>query len=1264
MNSSHAHSPRRARRLALAIATALTCASTGITAAPGIDGQSFVLSQGSTLDRGPGRVLVHDYGRQQLWRLTDGSSAEFKSASGESPLVLDRGVQFEAGEFDPLNRRQALAPAGFENVKGSDLTIELVQFAGPIDKAWRADLDRLGVKVLQYIPDFAYAVLADATGRARLGQYAQHNGVVRMTAGLEPVYKLNRELFNRATSGLRDGVDTDVTVVLARHAGNASSKQAIQALARGALKSAWWNFGEFEAITLPVNEADIATLARLPDVFAVEHHVEPELLDEVQNQIIAGNFNANRSGPSGPGYQAWLVARGFSTNPADYPVVAVVDDGVGNGTNTAGAGDPTLTQNRDGSTSRVTFAFNCSSDANALGRAGHGHINASIIAGFDDRTALPFTDPNGYLRGQGVNPFGRVGNTKFFNNAGSASTANCGGSQESMIRNQQLNDARISSNSWGAPVSGDYNANSATYDAATRDANTLLAGLQPMIFLIAAGNSGSGASTIGSPATAKNVITVGASENQRPTDEAGNWTDGCSVAPTGADNAMDVIGFSSRGPAEGGRVKPEVIAPGTHIQGTASTGTGYDGTGVCDQYRPPGQTTFASSSGTSHSTPALAGVASLMYRYLQTEYSVASPSAALVKGYMMAHPTYLTGVSGNGNLPTNVQGYGMPNLGLAFDDTTSRIIRDQLAEDAFDNSGQEREFLLAVDNPAKPVRVALVYSDAPGAVTGNPQVNNLDLVVENSGNTYLGNRFTGEFSVTGGSADTANNYEAVFLPSSTSGLLTVKVRAFNIAGDGIPGNADTTDQDFALVCSNCTEANGFGLQVTPAQATSCGNSGASTAVNVLSFSGFTDPVALSIPTPPAGLTSGFAPASGNAPFSSTLTLGTAALADGTYPIGIQGVSGDITRTGQFTLGHSSVLSAVPALNSPANGATDIATAPSLTWTAVTGALDYVVEVATDAAFTNIVRTATVTTNSYTPNPALSGATQYHWRVRSRNNCGASANSTARSFTTVPVFCVTPNLSIPDNNPTGVTSSMEVAFNGVISDLDVPVKATHTWIGDLIITLTKTGSGTTVRLIDRPGRADGGTTGNGCSGDNPDIILDDEAATAAESSCTNTIPGYVAGSRHRPNDPLSAFDGISLAGTWVVTVSDNAGADLGTLDRWCLEPTFSGANVPPVIANQSFRVYTTFANGTAIGTIAASDPGDTLTYAVTGGTGQALFSVNASTGQITLTNAAGLVENTNLTLNVTVTDSQMASASATITLRVVGNMIFTHGFEGS
>ena len=170
-------------------------------------------------------------------------------------------------------------------------------------------------------------------------------------------------------------------------------------------------------------------------------------------------------------------------------------------------------------------------------------------------------------------------------------------------------------------TSGDeYEASALAYDIGTRDADTGEAGLQPMIFVFAAGNDGAVANSVGTPGTAKNVITVGASENKRESDESGNWTDGCNIGPTGADNAMDIIDFSSRGPVEGGRVKPEVIAPGTHIQGTASTNATYTGQASATSSVPAGRPSFAASSGTSHSTPAIAGAASLVHRYLQTEY--------------------------------------------------------------------------------------------------------------------------------------------------------------------------------------------------------------------------------------------------------------------------------------------------------------------------------------------------------------------------------------------------------------------------------------------------------------------------------------------------------------------------------------------------------------------------------------------------------------------------------------------------------------------
>src|ERR1022692_989156 len=86
------------------------------------------------------------------------------------------------------------------------------------------------------------------------------------------------------------------------------------------------------------------------------------------------------------------------------------------------------------------------------------------------------------------------------------------------------------------------------------------------------------------------------------------------------------------------------------------------------------------------------------------------------------------------------------------------------------------------------------------------QSSRLDLTVAIARTTYKGNVFHGANSVTGGTADHRNNVESVFLPAGTAGGFTVTITAANINSDGVPGDADPLDQDFALVIYNGTNA--------------------------------------------------------------------------------------------------------------------------------------------------------------------------------------------------------------------------------------------------------------------------------------------------------------------------------------------------------------------------------------------------------------------------------------------------------------------------
>ncbi len=700
-------------------------------------------------------------------------------------------IHLRAGSFDPLAGEPDVPPGMRRLLAAGRAGLRLVQFPGPIQDEWYAAMEKAGLEVVTYIPDSAYLVWGDEAAVEHLADAAP----LRWAGLYHPHYALHPAL--AAPEELPDEVDVIVQVY--HHAGAEGTVQAILERARTVLRPPYPVL-VYTNLGVRVAAADLPWLASLPDVVDVEPFPRYRLLDEVQCQIMAGNLNGAGTQPSGPGYLAWLQSRGFSTNPEDYPIVDVTDDGIDDGDDTPLHPDFYVSGNTS-NPDRLVYNYDWTTDPSADGGGGHGNINASIVAGYNDRTGFPYEDSNGYNYGLGINPYGRVAGSKVFNNAGKWDTTASG---TQLINNSYLLGARISSNSWGCGYPyvqcwGAYDAEAQEYDYRVRDARPGVTGNQEMIIIFAAGNDGmrSSSNNVGTPGTAKNIITVGAAENYRP-----GWTDGCGVGSSGADNAQDIASFSSRGPTDDGRVKPDLVAPGTHIQGAASQSPNYNGKGVCDMYRPSGQTLYAASSGTSHSTPAVAGAASLVYYWYQTRYGGGQPpSPAMVKAYLINATRYLTGTGAGGNLPSNSQGFGEVHLGLAFDNTL-RMLVDQTH--IFGSTGQTYRVSGTVADPSRPFRVTLAWTDAPGPTTGNAYVNNLDLAVTVGGQTYRGNVFSGGTSIPGGSADPRNNVESVFLPAGTSGEFTVVITATNIAGDGVPGNGDPTDQDFALVIYNAT----------------------------------------------------------------------------------------------------------------------------------------------------------------------------------------------------------------------------------------------------------------------------------------------------------------------------------------------------------------------------------------------------------------------------------------------------------------------------
>jgi subtilisin-like proprotein convertase family protein len=699
---------------------------------------------------------------------------------------------------DPLTERESLAAKG---VAEPDETLVLVQFVGPIKDAWLERLRSTGARIVEYVAQNGYIVHARGAEVDRLAGLVGTYPAVRAVTRVRAADKLSESL----SPG--DGARMVAVQTVAGEEGAQARREAARAGSRVRASS---RVGEHQTQFLSLTRAEIDAVAADPAVLSITPSSRPTLLDESAAQIVAGNLNGTVPAPAG--HLGWLEDRDFDgPGPLDF-AIDVTDEGVDNGSVTPGH-DDFYVDGDSGLADRVAYAHDYTEDGSAQDCGGHGTNVASIAAGYNDEsgTANDFNDGSGYNYGLGVAPRVLIGSSKIFDCDGHL---DIGFSPTVVLDAAYQGGARISNNSWGFQNNyGGYSTDSQEYDALVRDARPGSNGNQAMVVVFAAGNQGNrvgdglpagvesdGYGSVIAPATAKNVITVGASEGVR---SIGGLTD-CGVPDSFANSARDILDYSSRGPTDDMRQKPDLVAPGTHVVGASPQHGMYTGAQTCNQQFPPGNAFYSLISGTSQAAPGVAGAAALFRDwYVRTEG--AEPSPALTKAVLVSSATDLAGGSnGKGSLTANVpnadQGWGRVNLGSAVATTTPRDYVDQSV--TFADSGQSHRRSYGVIDTSKQVRVTLAWTDAAAMVDADPAlVNDLDLIVSAGGRRYLGNVMSGGTSRVGGTADTRNNVESVLLPVGTGGRVSVEVRASNIGGNGVPGG-DGTDQDFALVVSN------------------------------------------------------------------------------------------------------------------------------------------------------------------------------------------------------------------------------------------------------------------------------------------------------------------------------------------------------------------------------------------------------------------------------------------------------------------------------
>jgi subtilisin family serine protease len=170
-------------------------------------------------------------------------------------------------------------------------------------------------------------------------------------------------------------------------------------------------------------------------------------------------------------------------------------------------------------------------------------------------------------------------------------------------------------------------------------------------------------------------------------------------------------------------------------------------------------------------------------------------------------------------------------------------------------------------------------------------------------------------------------------------------------------------------------------------------------------------------------------------------------------------AGTVNNLLQITFGTVPTLPApsVPTLSSPANAATNVSVAPTLSWAAATAATSYNLEYSTSSTFANNITSITGITATSRAISGLANSTVYYWRVSATNATGTSAYSAIRSFTTAAPLAVptAPTLRSPAANATNVSRTPALSWNAATraTTYEVQVSTSNTFA---TITFGRTG----------------------------------------------------------------------------------------------------------------------------------------------------------------------------------------------------------------
>jgi hypothetical protein len=442
----------------------------------------------------------------------------------------------------------------------------------------------------------------------------------------------------------------------------------------------------------------LAALANLPYVRSISPYEPPALMcDFVRNDIGVTVINKNPVGAPG----RW---------DGEGETVAVIDSGIDKT-------HPDLAESV-----QTTFGVGM-----AVDEFGHGTHVAGIIAGTGAAS-------DGQIKG--IAPAAKIVSIGIRTDTGLLDLPADWGK---LLKKANDEGAKIINLSLGRQFKGEYQTEAESVDRFCLENPDVLV-------VVAAGNEGEARdghhklNTVGMPASAKNVITVGASASSRPGNETwGQRKPSNFPNPPASDepvtgNPQLVAALSSRGPTDSKQVKPDVVAPGTNILSARANGATVNFKPDFDDF---GQQ-YAFLSGTSMATPVVSGAAAIIRQYLRDELNKPNPSAALLKAILIASADRLPATPGaispeEIGHPDFEQGFGRINLSnvMPLDHCPARKL---YMEDVLKNTPEalaarrpvgadrksKRHYKFRRDDTSQgPVKVVLAWTDEPGRFVQN-----------------------------------------------------------------------------------------------------------------------------------------------------------------------------------------------------------------------------------------------------------------------------------------------------------------------------------------------------------------------------------------------------------------------------------------------------------------------------------------------------------------------------------------------------------------